>query len=49
MLGRKKYGWPLTLVQGFIPPLITHEIIIRKNVINDVMWRAFLDPQGYIL
>ena len=48
MLGRKKYGWPLTLVQGFIPPLITHEIIIRKNVINDVMWRAFLDPQGYI-
>ncbi len=27
--------------QGFVPALITREVLIRKQVINDVVWRAF--------
>jgi len=38
---RNNYDKVGHFAQGFIPALITREIIIRKNVINDVAWRAF--------
>lgn len=29
-------------VQGFVPALITREIILRKNIINGAFWQSFL-------
>jgi len=38
---RNNYDKVGHFAQGFIPALITREIIIRKNVIIDPVWRAF--------
>jgi len=38
---RNNYDKVGHFAQGFIPALITREIVIRKNVINGTMWRAF--------
>ena len=38
---RNNYDKVGHFAQGFIPALITREIVIRKNVINGTAWRAF--------
>ena len=38
---RNNYDKVGHFVQGFVPALITREILIRKNVIPDVNWRNF--------
>ena len=38
---RNNYDKVGHFVQGFVPALITREILIRKNVIPDVNWRTF--------
>jgi putative membrane protein len=38
---RNNYDKVGHFAQGFIPALITREIVIRKKVINDTAWRAF--------
>lgn len=38
---RNNYDKVGHFAQGFIPALITREIILRKNVIPDVAWRSF--------
>lgn len=36
---RNNYDKVGHFAQGFVPALITREIVIRKNVFNDAMWR----------
>ena len=38
---RNNYDKVGHFVQGFVPALITREILIRKNVIPDAVWRNF--------
>ena len=38
---RNNYDKVGHFVQGFVPALITREILIRKNVIPDINWRNF--------
>lgn len=38
---RNNYDKVGHFVQGFVPALITREILIRKNVIPDSVWRNF--------
>lgn len=38
---RNNYDKVAHFVQGFVPALITREILIRKNVIPDAVWRTF--------
>lgn len=38
---RNNYDKVGHFVQGFVPALITREILIRKNVIADTVWRNF--------
>ena len=40
-LSRNNYDKVGHFAQGFIPAIITREIVIRKNVFNDVRWRNF--------
>lgn len=38
---RNNYDKVGHFVQGFIPVLITREIILRKNIINGTFWQSF--------
>lgn len=40
-LSRNNYDKVGHFAQGFIPAIITREIVIRKNVFNDARWRNF--------
>ncbi len=40
-LTRNNYDKVGHFVQGFVPALITREIIIRKNIINGTAWQSF--------
>ncbi|MCW8923672.1 MAG: DUF2238 domain-containing protein [Gammaproteobacteria bacterium] len=40
-LARNNYDKVGHFVQGFVPVLITREIIIRKNIISDRFWQSF--------
>jgi len=40
-LSRNNYDKVGHFAQGFIPAIITREIVIRKNVFNDARWRTF--------
>ena len=39
--GRNDYDKLGHFVQGFVPAMVTREIVIRKKVINGAMWRSF--------
>jgi putative membrane protein len=40
-LARNNYDKVGHFAQGFIPAIVTREIVIRKEVFNDVRWRNF--------
>ena len=40
-LTRNNYDKVGHFAQGFVPAIVTREIVIRKNVFNDVRWRNF--------